>query len=62
MDARLKARIQTIAEMKLLELDIGEYLDEVLLDYGFRKTRMAVAEAGLSELLTEDLEKAGQKI
>lgn len=61
MDARLKARIQTIAEMKLLELDIGEYLDEVLLDYGFRKTQMAVAEAGLSELLTEDLEKAGQK-
>ena len=61
MDARLKARIQTIAEMKLLELDIGEYLDEVLLDHGFRKTQMAVAEAGLSELLTEDLEKAGQK-
>ena len=48
-------------EMKLLELDIEEYMNEVLLDHGFRKTQMAVAEAGLSELLTEDLEKAEQK-
>lgn len=51
MDQQLEARLKTAAEMKLLDMDVQEFITEILSEYGEDKVRMAAARIGLSELL-----------
>ena len=47
MKNELRDRLQTLAEMRLLDIDIGEYLEEIVQKYGEKKVEIAAAEAGL---------------
>ena len=56
MDKTLKDRLRTVAEMKLLDMDISEFIEEILSDYGEAKVKMTAAGIGLSGLLMEQEE------
>lgn len=51
MAQQLEARLRTAAEMKLLDMDVQEFITEILLEYGEDRVEMAAARIGLSELL-----------
>lgn len=57
MKNELRDRLQTLAEMRLLDIDIGEYLEEIVQKYGEKKVEIVAAEAGLLELIGGALEK-----
>ena len=51
MAQQLEARLRTAAEMKLLDMDVQEFITEILLEYGEDRVEMEAARIGLSELL-----------
>ena len=61
MKDKLKDRIKTLAEMRLLDIDVQEYLEEIIQQYGERKVEIAVAEAGLLELLGKGNKEEGHE-
>lgn len=50
-DEKMRQRLRTIAELKLLGTEVDVYIDELLQDYGKSQIEMAVAELGLSNVL-----------
>lgn len=61
MEDKLKDRIKTLAEMRLLDIDVQEYLEEIIQQYGDRQVEIAIAEAGLLELLGKVNEEEGHE-
>ena len=51
MAQQLEARLRTAAEMKLLDMDVQEFITEILSEYGEDRVEMEAARIGLSELL-----------
>lgn len=51
MAQQLEARLRTAAEIKLLDMDVQEFITEILLEYGEDRVEMEAARIGLSELL-----------
>lgn len=51
MAQQLEARLRTAAEMKLLDIDVQEFITEILSEYGEDRVEMEAARIGLSELL-----------
>ena len=57
MAGKLDSRIKTIAELKMMEMDITEYLREVLDEVKPSRLNMEIARLGLTDLLSEDVEQ-----
>lgn len=57
MAGKLDSRIKTIAELKMMEMDITEYLREVLDEVEPSRLNMEIARLGLTDLLSEDVEQ-----
>lgn len=51
MAQQLEARLRTAAEIKLLDMDVQEFITEILSEYGEDRVEMEAARIGLSELL-----------
>lgn len=51
MAQQFEARLRTAAEMKLLDIDVQEFITEILSEYGEDRVEMEAARIGLSELL-----------
>lgn len=51
MGKTLEARLRTVAEIKLLDMDVQEFITEILSEYGEDRVEMEAARIGLSELL-----------
>lgn len=51
MAQQLEARLRTAAEIKLLDIDVQEFITEILSEYGEDRVGMEAARIGLSELL-----------
>ena len=60
MAQQLEARLRTAAEMKLLDIDVQEFITEILSEYGEDRVEMEAARIGLSELLF-DTSRPGEK-
>ena len=60
MAQQLEARLRTAAEMKLLDMDVQEFITEILSEYGEDRVEMEAARIGLSELLF-DTSRPGEK-
>lgn len=60
MGKPLEARLRTVAEMKLLDMDIQEFITEILSEYGEDRVEMEAARIGLSELLF-NISRPGEK-
>ena len=56
MAGKLDSRIKTLAELKLMEIDITEYLREILDEVKPSRLRMEIARLGFGEQLSEDVE------
>ena len=60
MAQQLEARLRTAAEIKLLDIDVQEFITEILSEYGEDRVEMEAARIGLSELLF-DTSRSGEK-
>lgn len=60
MAQQLEARLRTAAEIKLLDIDVQEFITEILSEYGEDRVEMEAARIGLSELLF-DTSRPGEK-
>lgn len=60
MGKTLEARLRTVAEIKLLDMDVQEFITEILSEYGEDRVEMEAARIGLSELLF-DTSRPGEK-
>ena len=57
MAGKLDSSSKTIAELKMMEMDITEYLREVLDEVKPSRLNMEIARLGLTDLLSEDVEQ-----
>lgn len=53
MGERLGWRLKTLGEMKLMDMDVTEYLDELIAEYGEAKIRLKTQEMGIVSLFPE---------
>ena len=53
MGEQLGWRLKTLGEMKLMDMDVTEYLDELIAEYGEAKLRLKINEPGIASLFPE---------
>ncbi len=53
MGEQLGWRLKTLGEMKLMDMDVTEYLDELIAEYGEAKIRLKINELGIASLFPE---------
>lgn len=56
----LKDRLCTIAELRLMDIEVGEYLTELISEYGQNRVQLAITELGLAGIL--ELDGKGERI
>lgn len=49
----LDCRLKTIGEMKLMDVDVTEYLSELIAEYGEEKVRLKTNDLGIASLFPE---------